>query len=612
LARILKLSGYVLAALLGLAILSAASNAAEKKHGLSVYGALKYPADFKHFDYVNPLAPKDGKLRTMGTSAITTFDSFNMFIVKGDPAAGLGLLYDTLMTRAFDEPDAVYGLVALSAEVADDKHSVTFVMRPEARFRDGTQLTAEDVVFTFEKLRTTDALPQYSTMLRDVVKAEALDAHTVRYTFKGENLRHLPLMVAMLPILSKAYHQKVPFEKTTLEFPVGSGPYEIASYGQGNHVVYKRRPDYWGKDLPVNIGRYNFDEIRFEYFQDRTAGLAAFAAGDYDLREEFTSAVWAREYNFPAITNGKIKRVVLPDKRPSGAQFFFINTRRSKFADWRVRKALDLAFDFEWTNANLFYNSYDRTTSFFVNSDLEAKGPPTPAEVALLEPFRDKLPPQVFTAPPYTSPVSDGSGKDRKLLRQASKLLNDAGWTVNDAGKRVNAKGEPLNIEILMDEPSLAKVFDTYKKTLARLGIDLIIRNIDKAQYQRRRKSFDFDMDMSRFSMSLTPDPSIRNFFSSQAARRNASYNLSGISSPVVDALLDRMLQAKSREEMRTAAHALDRVLRAGYYCVPQWYKASHWLAFWDKFSWPATKPAYERGIIDTWWYDAEKAAKLK
>lgn len=549
--RILRLSGYVLSVFLGLAILSATGHAAEKKHGLSVFGALKYPADFKHFDYVNPEAPKGGKLRMISSSGITTFDSFNMFIIKGDPAEGLRLLYDSLMTRAYDEPDAVYGLVAQSAEIAEDKRSVTFTMRPEAKFRDGTPLTAEDVVFTFEKLRTTDALPQYGAMLRDVVKAEALDAHTVRYTFKGENLRHLPLAVATLPILSKAYHQKVPFEKTTLKYPVGSGPYEITSHRQGNHVVYKRRPDYWGKDLPVNIGRYNFDEIRIEYFQDRTAGLAAFTAGDYDLREEFTSAIWAREYKFPAITSGKVKRVVLPDKSPSGAQFFFINTRRAKFADWRVRKALDLAFDFEWTNANLFYNSYERTTSFFVNSDLEAKGPPTPAEIALLEPFRDKLPPEVFTDPPYTSPVSNGTGEDRKLLRQASKLLNDAGWTVNDAGKRVNAKGEPLTIEMLMDEPSLAKIFDTYKRTLARLGVDLIIRNIDKAQYQRRRKDFDFDMDMSRFSMSLTPDPSIRNFFSSREANRKASFNLAGISSPVVDALLDKMLQAKSREEMR-------------------------------------------------------------
>ncbi|MEJ2117177.1 MAG: extracellular solute-binding protein, partial [Alphaproteobacteria bacterium] len=496
--------------------------------------------------------------------------------------------------------------------IADDKRSVTFHMRPEAKFRDGTPLTAEDVVFTFEKLRTTAALPEYSTRLRDVVKAEALDAHTVRYTFKGDNLRHLPLAVATLPILSKAYHQKVPFEKTTLKFPVGSGPYEIASYKQGNHVVYKRRPDYWGKDLPVNAGRYNFDEIRYEYFQDRTAGLAAFTAGDYDLREEFTSAVWAREYKFPAITSGKVKRLVLPDKSPSGAQFFFINTRRAKFADPRVRKALDYAFDFEWTNANLFYNSYKRTTSFFVNSDLEAKGLPSPAEIALLEPFRDKLPPEVFTDAPYTPPVSDGSGKDRKLLRQASKLLNDAGWTVNDAGKRVNAKGEPFTIEILMDEPSLAKIFDTYKKSLARLGINMILRNIDKAQYQRRVKTFDFDMDMARFSMSLTPGPSIRNYFSSHAAKAKGSYNRAGISSPVVDALLDHMLRAKSREEMRIAAHALDRVLRAGYYCVPQWYKAEHWLAFWDKFSRPAIKPAYARGVIDTWWYDAEKAAKLK
>lgn len=605
------MGGFAAWALAALIAVAPAANAAGKTHGLSVFGDLKYPPEFKHFEYVNPDAPKGGRLATISTSGILTFSSFNMFTLKDDPAAGLEFLFDSLMTRAFDEPDAVYGLVAHSAEVADDKRSVTFFMRPEAKFRDGTPITAEDVVFSFEKLRDPAiAHPRFSATLHDVVKAEALDPHTVRYEFTGDTLRDLPTTVATLPILSKAYHQKVPFEKSTLEPLLGSGPYELASFKQGTYVSYKRRADYWGRDLPVNRGRYNFDEIRYEYFRDRTAGLSAFSAGEYDLREEFTSAAWAREYNFSAVANGKIKRVSIPDLNPSGAQGFFMNTRRPKFSDPRVRKALDYAFDFEWTNTNLFFGSYTRTTSFFVNSDLEAKGLPSAAELALLEPFRDKLPPEVF-GEPYVSPVTDGSGEDRRPLRQASKLLDDAGWTVNDAGKRVNAKGEPLTVEILMEEPQLAKVFDSYKKQLAVLGIDFSIRNVDAAQYQQRLKTFDFDIDMSRYSFSPTPSPAIRNFWGSLSAKTEGSYNLAGISNPAVDALIERILQAKSRDELLTAAHALDRVLRAGYYWVPQWYKAGHWLAFWDRFSWPAIKPKYDRGIEDTWWYDAEKAAKL-
>jgi microcin C transport system substrate-binding protein len=609
--RISAKKHFVLATAL-ICAFSLTAGAAEKRHGLSAFGDLKYPADFKHFDYVNPDAPKGGRLVTIGTQAVLTFNSFNPFIRKDDPAQGLDFTFDSLMARATDEPDAMYGLVAHSAEVADDKRSVTFYLRPEAKFRDGTQVTADDLVFTWSVLRDINrAKPQYALLLQDVEKAEAIDPLTVRYSFKGENVRDLPLTVAGLPILSKAYYEKVSFDKSSLEPPLGSGPYEIGDFRQGTFVSYKRRPDYWGWHLPVMRGRWNFDEIRLDYYRDRTAGLEAFKAGAYDLREEFTSKTWATEYNFPAVAEGRVKMVTLPDDSPSGAQGWFINTRREKFADPRLRRALDYAWDFEWTNKNIFYGAYKRTRSYFANSPLEATALPTEAEIKLLEPYRDKLPPEIFTAPPYSPPVSDGSGRDRRQLAMASKLLDEAGWKIGSGGTRVNAKGEPLTIEFLMEEPSLERLFGFYVSQLRSLGIQASIRNIDSAQYQVRLKTFDFDLDMSRFSLDLTPGPEMKLFMGSEAAKSEGSYNLAGISDPVVDALISRILVAQSREELTTAAHALDRVLRAGHYWVPQYYKGAHTLAFWDRFSWPAVKPKYDRGVYDTWWFDAEKAANI-
>ena len=372
------------AALVLLALAIGSASASEPKHGLSAFGDLAYPPDFTHFAYANPDAPKGGTFSLIGWGGVTTFNSLNNYILKGDAAQGLELLFDTLMTRAADEPDAVYGLVAKSAEVADDGMSVTFNLRPEARFSDGSPLTADDVVFSFEALKEKGH-PLYHQMLRDVVKAEALDPHTVRYTFQGDLVRDLPLTVAELPIFSKTYYSTRKFDETTLDPPLGSGPYVVDSLAQGRTITYRRNPDYWAKDLPVNKGRWNFDKIRFEYFRDRTAGMEAFKAGTYDFREEFTSKVWATEYDFPAIRDGRVKKEVLPDETPSGTQGFFINTRRDTFKDKRVREALDLAFDFEWTNRNMFYGLYDRTQSFFENSPMKAEGEPSQAERALLD-----------------------------------------------------------------------------------------------------------------------------------------------------------------------------------------------------------------------------------
>jgi microcin C transport system substrate-binding protein len=585
---------------MALAIALATAAAAEPRYGLSAFGDLKYPADFQHFDYVNPDAPKGGRLAMIGTAGRITFDSFNNFILKGDAAQGLEYLYDSLMARALDEPDAVYSLVAKSADVAADRKSVTFVLRPEAKFADGSPITADDVVFTFNALKEKGK-PEYVISLRDVAKAEALDPHTVRYEFKGERTRDLPLVVAELPILPKAYYDKHPFDQTSLDKPLGSGPYEIADFKPGTFVSYKRRPDYWAKDLPVNRGRFNFDLLRYEYYRDRTLELEGLKAGVFDWREEFTSLDWATGYNIPAVKEGRLVRLTLPDERPSGAQGFFINTRREPFKDKRVREALDLAFDFEWSNKNLFFDLYTRTGSFFENSEMKAKGPPGPDELKLLEPFRDKLPPDVF-GEPYSPPVTDGTGRNRENLKRARELLTAAGY--GDGGK-------VLNLEILNFESGFERIILPYIDNLKRIGVNATLRMVDPAQYERRMKSFDFDVAIERYALRLTPGIELKSFWGSAAAGMDGSFNLAGINDPVIDALIDKVVEAKSRAQLITAARALDRVLRAGHYWVPQWYKPVFTMAFWNKYSRPAIKPKYDEGVIDTWWYDSEKAAKL-
>lgn len=602
-------SAWLVFAALGLATVLAVPAGAEPRHGLSVFGELKYPADFAYFDYVNPEAPKGGRVSQIGPSGVTTFDSFNGFILKGDAAQGLDLVFDTLMARAMDEPDAVYGLVAESADLADDGMSVTFKLRPEAKFADGSALTAEDVVFSFDTIKAKGH-PALSSQIRDVEKAEALDAQTVRYTFKGNLTRDLPVNVATLPILSKAYYTEHPFEETSLTPPLGSGPYKIGKFRPGTYVTYERRDDYWGRDLPVNRGHYNFDEVRYDYFRDRTLELENLLSGNIDFREEFTSRDWATAYdNVAAVRDGRILRQTLPDERPSGAQGFFINTRRDKFKDIRVREALGYVFDFEWSNRNLFFGLYTRTASFFENSDMKAVGPPSAGELALLESYRDQLPETVF-GEPVSPPTTDGSGNNRENLRRAVQLLKEAGWEQTGDGFK-NAKGEKLTIEFLMFDVSFERIIGPYVKNLKLIGLDATMRRVDPAQYQRRLKDYDFDITTQRYSLRLTPGVELKNFWGSDAAAMSGSYNLAGIADPAVDAMIDRVITAKSRDELVTAARAADRVLRAGHYWVPQWYKGSHQIAFWDKFGWPETKPKYARGALETWWFDSEKAKAL-
>ena len=579
------------------------------RHGISVFGDLKYPANFTSFAYVNRDAPKGGRLVTVGTSGAGTFDSLNNYILRGTPADGIAMLFDSLMVRAFDEPDALYGLVAKSADIADDKMSVVFSLRPEARFADGSVLDARDVADTFRLIRKFGHI-RLKSSIRDVVTCEAIDASHVRYTFKGKNIRDLPLIVASLPIFSKAWYASHDFSKTTLKAPLGSGPYRVKKLQQGRSITYERRKDYWARDLPVNRGRYNFDEIRLLYFRDRTTEFEALKAGDMDLREEFTSKNWATGYDLNAVKEHRLIRETLPDATTSGAQGFFMNMRREKFSDVRTRIALDLAFDFEWTNAQLFYGLYKRTASFFENSPMKATGAPDASERALLDPLKPFTDKSVF-ADVYIPPVTDGTGQMRGALRKANKLLNQAGWTLQGT-RRVNGKGHLFTIEFLIASPGFERIIIPYIKNLSLLGIKANIRRVDPSQYQERLKHFEFDMIVSRFSMRQTPGTELRSFFSSRLADVDGSFNLAGIKNKAVDRLIDAINQANSRDELVTAARALDRVLRSIHFWVPQWFKGSHSVAYWDMFGRPGKKPDFARGILDIWWVDKEKQAKLR
>ena len=582
---------------------AAFADAVQTAYGLSAFGDLKYPKDFKHFEYVNPDAPKGGEIRTTSVLAGQTFDSLNGYILKGDPADGLtepyNLIFDSLMVAAKDEPDAVYGLVATHAEFIPGGDWVIFQMRDEAVFADGSPVTAEDVAFTFDLLKTKGH-PAYRLALRDVEKAEALSPKRVKYTFgKDAPKRDLPMMVATLPIFSKAYYTENDFTESNLDIPLSSGPYQVGRIDRNLSITFERRADYWGKDLPVNVGRWNFDKITFEYFRDQEAAFEALTAGKLDLREEFSSKFWGTRYDFPALENGDVIKDVIPDNRPAGTQGYFFNTRREKFSDPRVREAIALAFDFEWSNKTLFYGLYHRTDSFFENAPFEASGAVNEAELVLLDPFRAKLPKGVF-GEAYVPPVTDGTGRNRRNLRKAMKLLDEAGWELVE-GKRVK-DGKPFEIEFLDDSSAFARITGPYIENIKKLGIEARMREVDRPQYQRRQESFDFDIVTSRFSLSLTPGPELLNFFSSEAADSDGSFNLAGIKNPVVDALIEQVIAADNRDDMETALRALDRVLREGRYWVSQWSKGSHTLAWWDKYDRPKIKPAYARGILETWW----------
>ncbi|MEN8215349.1 MAG: extracellular solute-binding protein [Pseudomonadota bacterium] len=573
-------------------------NSAASEHAVAMHGDVKYPSDFKHFDYVNPNAPKGGEIKMAG---IGTFDSLNPFILKGLTPLGIGNLFDTLTVNSHDEAFSQYGLIAENMEMPKDRSWIIFTLRKEARFHDGSPITPADVVFSLNILKEKGH-PFYRTYYRDVKKVEQLGERRVKFSFSEDTEnRELPLIVGQMQIFSKAYWSGREFDKTTLESPLGSGPYRIDSFEPGRYISYRRVEDYWAADLPVNVGQHNFDVIRYDYYRDTTVALQALKAGEYDFRVENVAKNWATAYNIPAVRDGRIIKAEIPHESPTGMQAFVYNTRRPVFQDSRVREALSYAFDFEWINKNLFNGAYTRTKSFFSNSELASGSLPSPEERAILEQFRGKIQDAVFNKV-YQPPVTNGSGNNRRNLRQAFRLLAHAGWKVNRTGKLVNNKtGIPLTFEILLVSPTFERVVLPFKKNLERLGIDVKVRTVDNTQYENRVKNYDFDMLVWSFGQSLSPGNEQRNYWNSKIADIPGYRNLAGVRDPVVDELIELVISAPDRKSLIYRTRALDRVLLFGHYVIPHWHLRHYRVAYWNKIARPKISPKYDLGF-DTWW----------
>ncbi len=574
-------------------------------HGISMYGDLKYGPDFTHFEYTDPNAVKGGEIRL---SARGTYDSLNPFILRGTAAAGIGNVFETLMVSSQDEPFAEYGLLAETVEIPADRSWVAFTLRPEARWHDGTPLTVDDVIWTFETLKA-DGHPFYRAYYANVVSAEDMGDGKVKFTFDQEGNRELPLIMGQMVVLPKHYYAEHTFAETTLEPPLGSGPYRVASVDAGRSITYERVEDYWGKDLPVNVGQYNFGTMRYDYYRDDSVAVEAFKAHEYDFRLESVAKTWATAYTGPAVNQGLIILEEIVHENPTGMQAFIFNLRRDKFADPRVREALGYAFDFEWSNQNLFYGQYTRTKSYFSNSELAATGLPSEAELALLEPYRDQLPPEVFTEV-YEPPTSDGSGNIRAGLQAARGLLEEAGWTIEN-GVLTGPNGETMEIEVLLDNPAFERIVQPFSRNLERLGIKATLRTVDAAQYQNRMDTFDFDMTVEVFGQSQSPGNEQRDFWSSESADIDGGRNLIGIKNPVVDALIDDIIFAEDRQSLVTATRALDRVLLWNHYVIPNWHVQVFRVAYWNKFESPAIPPRFGLGL-NTWWIDPGLVTELE
>jgi microcin C transport system substrate-binding protein len=575
-------------------------------HAIALHGDVKYGPGFTHFDYVNPEAPKGGTVR-LGT--VGTYDSLNPFIIKGVSAVGVGLLFDTLTVQSDDEPFTEYGLVAETIEVPADSSWVAFTLREEARWHDGSPLTADDVIFSFETL-VEEGAPFYRFYYKNVERAEKLSSNKVRFVFEEGNNPELPMIMGQLPVISKKYYTEQEFNKTSLQPPLGSGPYMVESTRPGRSITYKRNPDYWAKDLPVNKGRWNFDTIRYEYYRDETVLVEAFKAGNYDFRLENVSKTWATAYEGPNFNRGHIIKEELPDNSNIRMQAFVFNTRRQVFSDPLVRQALAYAFDFPWTNRTLFYGQYERITSYFQNSEMASSGKPSRAELKLLNPYRRQLPEEVFTTE-YKPPTTDGSGNIRNNMRTALRLLRQAGWRLSN-GRLVDSRGRQMSFEILYVQQSSERYLVSFKRNLERMGINVDLRLVDSSQYINRLDNYDFDMTTVVWAQSLSPGNEQRDFWSSEAADRPGSRNLAGIQDPVVDALINEIITAPDRVSLVTACRALDRVLLWGHYVIPQWYIDVYRVVYWNKFGRPETKPKYTLGFLDTWWVDSGKTRKLQ
>jgi microcin C transport system substrate-binding protein len=574
-------------------------------HALAMHGSPKYAADFQHLDYVNPDAPKGGVFHQ---HVIGTFDSLNPFIVKGVPAAGAGSIYETLLEPSSDEPFTEYGALAASIETPEDRSWVIFNLRPEARWHDGAPLTADDVVWTFNTL-ISEGAPFYKAYYANVKNVEALSPTRVKFTFDMAGNRELPLIVGQLAILPKHYWtaEGRKFGETTLTPPLGSGPYKFGAVKPGESVDYVRVKDWWGKDLPLNKGRYNFDVLSYEYYRDANVALEAFLGGRYDFRQENTAKLWATAYESPAVKDGRIKKETIPHQLPQGAQGFIYNLRRPVFQDRAVRQALAYAFDFEWANKQYAYDSYKRTSSYFSNSDMAATALPDADELKILEPFRSELPPEVFNAV-YEPPKTDGSGNNRDNLRKAAQILDAAGYVTGKDGIRANkTTGQRLAFEFIDNNPAFERWVNPFIQNLQKIGVKVTYRSIDEAQYQNRMNNFDYDMTVMVYPQSSSPGNEQREFWGSDRADMPGSRNYIGIKDPVVDALITQIVSAPTREDLVLRCRALDRVLQWGYYMVPNWHLSAWRIAYWDKFGKPDHNPEYGLPVAETWWVKGKK-----
>ncbi len=607
---------YLLALLLVTGVASAAET---PHHALTLLGTPALPPDFPYFPYVNPDAPKGGEVVF---SMVGSFDGFNPFILRGNPAIGTGAswqpgvggtaagsagshVWETLLTGSADEVATGYGHLAQSVALSEDGLTLAFDLRPEAKFADNTPVTAEDVVWTFHTLMEKGR-PAFRVSYADVADVVAEGERRVVFHLKSNLNRDLPLAVGGLPVLPKHWWETRDFTKPLTEPPLGSGPYRVESFELGRTVTYVRRDDWWARDMPTGRGQFNYDRVRIEYYRDPTVAFQAFKAGQADYRQENISKNWATAYDFPAVKDGLVQKMELPHHLPVGFQTFFFNTRRTMFKDARMREAVAGLFDFEFLNKNLFFGIYTRSNSFFTNTEEEAHALPDAGELALLEPFRDKLPPEVFTEP-FHQAVTDGSGNNREGLRRAIDLFKQAGWTIKDR-KLVNAAGEPMAFTMLLNDPTLERLALPYKQWLQRAGIEVTLRTVDSAQYQRLMEDYDFDFTMIAMPGSDLPGMEMREFFSCEAAKTQGGDNYAGICDPVVDALVDRMVAARDRETLATAGRALDRVLVRGWYGVLTYYKQAFDIAIWNRFGRP-TAPVRTGFVIDDWWVDPALAA---
>ena len=589
-------------------VVYAADSPVSRTHAITLYGDPKYGPDFTHFDYVNPDAPKGGEIRL---AAIGTYDNLNPFTLKGVAAAGSLMLYNRLCTKSQDEPFTEYGQLAAQIQMPEDRSWVVFEIHPAAHWHDGVPVTAADVIFSFEIL-TTKGIPFFRTFYADVDTVFALDERRVKFAFKEGTNREMPLIIGQLRVLPKHYWEGREFAATTLEPPLGSGPYKIVEFEPGRSITYERVASYWGRDLPVHKGRHNFDRIRYEYYRDQTVAIEAFKTGAYDWRLLGNSKEWATAYeSFAPIAEGHVIKVQIPHQLIRGMSGFAFNTRRDKFKDPKVRQALAYAYDFEWTNKNLFYGLLTRSTSYWGNSDLGASGLPSGRELEILAEYRGRIPDEVFTTA-YAPPATNGSGQLRQNLRTAKKLLAEAGWTVVNGELIHAATGEVMRFEFLLGSSSYERVLSPLVQNLQRLGIEATIRTVDAAQYQNRVQDFDFDLIAASWRQTLSPGNEQRNFWSSATAQSAGSRNYAGIADPVIDELIERQIAAPDRPTQVAITHALDRILLWSHYVIPDSHSRSYRLAYWNKLGRMPEPAPNGLGFPDTWWYDAEKAARLE